>query len=102
MAIAHALLAALQPQRIWERCDVLGRLSELDGGLTRVFLSPQQGAANALVLKGEGRPGILASGVAWNYLREALGTALDAYNVLRIGRGIFRIRHFSSKNSEFE
>jgi allantoate deiminase len=50
MAIAHALLAALQPQRIWERCDVLGRLSELDGGLTRVFLSPQQGAANALVL----------------------------------------------------
>jgi len=41
--------------------------------------------ANALLLRGDGRPGILASGVAWNYLQEALGPALDAYNVLRIG-----------------
>jgi len=41
--------------------------------------------ANALTLRGEGRPGILASGVAWNYLREALGPALERYNVLRIG-----------------
>jgi indolepyruvate ferredoxin oxidoreductase, alpha subunit len=42
-------------------------------------------AANALTLRGEGRPGILVSGVAWNYLEEALGAELERYNVLRIG-----------------
>jgi indolepyruvate ferredoxin oxidoreductase alpha subunit len=41
--------------------------------------------ANALALRGERCPGILVSGVAWNYLQEALGDALDRYNVLRIG-----------------
>jgi allantoate deiminase len=45
-----AVLAALDAQRVYDRCDALGRLSELDGGLTRVFLSPQQRDANALVL----------------------------------------------------
>lgn len=43
-------------------------------------------AANALSLRGEGRVGILVSGLAWNYLREALGDeALEGYNLLRIG-----------------
>lgn len=42
-------------------------------------------AANALTLRGDRCPGILVSGVAWNYLQEALGAALDRYNVLRIG-----------------
>jgi allantoate deiminase len=37
-------------QRIWDRCEALARLSELDGGLTRVFLSKEQKAANELVL----------------------------------------------------
>lgn len=37
-------------QRIWEHCAALGRLSELEGGLTRVFLSREQQAANDLVL----------------------------------------------------
>ena len=32
------------------RCDALARLSELPGGLTRVYLSPEQRAANDLVL----------------------------------------------------
>ena len=41
--------------------------------------------ANRLDLRGEGRPGILVSGVASNYLEEALGDRLDDYNVLRIG-----------------
>jgi indolepyruvate ferredoxin oxidoreductase alpha subunit len=41
--------------------------------------------ANLLTLAGEGRPGIVASGIAWNYLREALGEALADYNVLRVG-----------------
>ena len=33
-----------------QRCDALARHSELPGGLTRVFLSPEQRAANELVL----------------------------------------------------
>jgi allantoate deiminase len=37
-------------QRIWDRCEALARLSELDGGLTRVFLSKEQKAASELVL----------------------------------------------------
>ena len=45
-----AVLTALQAQRVWDRCDALGRLSELPGGLTRVFLSQQQRDANRLVL----------------------------------------------------
>ena len=42
-------------------------------------------AANALTLRGDGRPGILVSGLGWNYLLEALGDALEGYNLLRIG-----------------
>jgi allantoate deiminase len=38
-------------QRIWDHCEALGRLSELEGGLTRVYLSTQQAAANELVLE---------------------------------------------------
>ena len=45
-----AVLAALNAQRVYDHCQTLGRLSELDGGLTRMFLSPQQAQANALVL----------------------------------------------------
>jgi len=36
--------------RIWEHCEALARCSELAGGLTRVYLSPEQRAVNALVL----------------------------------------------------
>jgi allantoate deiminase len=50
MATASSLLSALQPQRIWDRCEALGRLSELPGGLTRVFLSAEQRQASDLVL----------------------------------------------------
>lgn len=51
MSAMHSkVLAALDPQRVWEHCAALGRLSEQEGGLTRVFLSPQQREANALVL----------------------------------------------------
>jgi allantoate deiminase len=45
-----ALLSALQPQRIWDRCEALGRLSEQEGGLTRVFLSAEHRQVNELVL----------------------------------------------------
>lgn len=41
--------------------------------------------ANALTLREGRRPGILASGVAFNYLQEALGAELDRYHLLRIG-----------------
>jgi allantoate deiminase len=40
----------LDPSRILQRCDALARHSELPGGLTRVFLSPQSRAANEAVL----------------------------------------------------
>ena len=42
-------------------------------------------AVNRLDLRGRGRPGILVSGIAWNYLVEALGERLADYNLLRIG-----------------
>jgi len=40
----------LSSERIMQRCDQLARHSELPGGLTRVFLSPENRAANELVL----------------------------------------------------
>jgi len=44
--------APIQPsaQRIWDHCEALAKLSELDGGLTRVYLSDEQRRANELVL----------------------------------------------------
>jgi allantoate deiminase len=46
------MTAPIQPsaQRIWDHCEALARLSELDGGLTRVYLSDEQRRANELVL----------------------------------------------------
>ncbi|MDD2918811.1 thiamine pyrophosphate-dependent enzyme [Rhodoferax sp.] len=40
---------------------------------------------NALAITGKDRPGILVSGLACNYLQEALGDTLQSYNLLRIG-----------------
>lgn len=45
----------------------------------------QAHAANRLELRGTGRPGILVSGIARNYVVEALGERLADYNVLCIG-----------------
>jgi indolepyruvate ferredoxin oxidoreductase alpha subunit len=45
----------------------------------------QAHAHNRLDVRGTGRTGILVSGIAWNYLVEALGDRLTDYNVLRIG-----------------
>jgi allantoate deiminase len=46
------MTAPIQPsaQRIWDHCEALARLSELDGGLTRIYLSDEQRRANELVL----------------------------------------------------
>ena len=58
-----AVLAALDAPRVLAHCDALGRLSEMEGGLTRVFLSPQQRAANSARarLDARGRHGRAAS-----------------------------------------
>ena len=48
-APTSAALAALLPQRVLDRCHALAQLTEQDGGLTRVFLSAEQSAANRLV-----------------------------------------------------
>ena len=37
-------------QRIWDQCEALAKLSEMPGGLTRVYLSDEQRRANELVL----------------------------------------------------
>src|SRR5918993_1079217 len=50
MTHATAILAALDARRVWDHCEALARLSEMEGGLTRVYLSPQQRDANALVM----------------------------------------------------
>ena len=44
--------AAAEPSgtRIWDRCEALSRLSEDSSGLTRIFLSKEQRAANELTL----------------------------------------------------
>ena len=41
--------AALSVERVLDRCEALARFSEQGGGLTRVFLSAEHGAANELV-----------------------------------------------------
>ena len=40
----------LSAQRVWDRLEALGRISEMEGGLTRVYLSSEQRLANELVL----------------------------------------------------
>jgi indolepyruvate ferredoxin oxidoreductase alpha subunit len=59
-----------------------GKLLDKQGALLEYS---ERHPANDLTLRGGARPGILVSGVAWNYLQEALGPALERYNVLRIG-----------------
>jgi len=78
MTTADDLLARLQPQRMWDRCEALGRLSEQDGGLTRVFLSPQQRAANSLVLDWMRDAGLEAR-------LDAIGNCVGRYEGERAG-----------------
>src|SRR5260221_9092353 len=73
-----AVLAALDAQRVWDHCDALGRLSEQEGGLTRVFLSPQQREANALVLAWMREAGM-------NAHVDAMGNCVGRYEGARSG-----------------
>jgi len=53
-------------------------------------------AGNQLRISGPGRPGIVVSGIAWNYLVEALGDGLDGFNLLRIGTYPLPVAHLRS------
>ena len=64
--------------RILERCDALARCSEQPGGLTRVYLSDQQRAANALVLRWMEEAGMTAR-------LDAVGNAVGRYEGERPG-----------------
>ena len=68
----------LDPSRILQRCDALARHSELPGGLTRVFLSPQARAASELVLGWMREAGMQAR-------LDAIGNARGRYEGARPG-----------------
>jgi allantoate deiminase len=64
--------------RIFERCDALARCSEQPDALTRVFLSPEQRAANALVLEWMREAGMDAR-------LDAIGNVIGRYEGERPG-----------------
>ena len=68
----------LDPARIMERCDALARHSELPGGLTRVFLSPEARAATDKVLGWMREAGMQAR-------LDAIGNAAARYEGERPG-----------------
>jgi allantoate deiminase len=68
----------LDPARIMQRCDALARHSELAGGLTRVFLSPQARAASDKVLGWMREAGMQAK-------LDAIGNAAGRYEGERPG-----------------
>src|SRR5215207_5915315 len=76
--MTSAVLAALDAQRVWDHCDALGRLSEQEGGLTRIFLSPQQREANALVMAWMREAGMTAH-------VDAMGNCVGRYEGTRPG-----------------
>jgi allantoate deiminase len=68
----------LDASRIMQRCDALARYSELPGGLTRVFLSPEGRAAGDAVLGWMREAGMQAS-------LDAMGNAVGRYEGERAG-----------------
>jgi len=68
----------LSPERILERCESLAQHSELPGGLTRVFLSPQARAATDKVLGWMREAGMQAK-------LDAIGNAAGRYEGSRSG-----------------
>jgi allantoate deiminase len=71
-------MATLSAQRIWDHCEALARLSEMDGGLTRVFVSKEQQAANELVLGWMRAAGMSAR-------LDAIGNVIGRYEGERAG-----------------
>ena len=68
----------LNAARIMQRCDQLARHSELAGGLTRVFLSPEHRAASDLVLGWMREAGMRAE-------RDAIGNTVGRFEGVRAG-----------------
>ncbi len=68
----------LDPSRILQRCDALARHSELPGGLTRVFLSAENRAANEAVLGWMGEAGMQAK-------LDPIGNVVGRYEGARAG-----------------
>jgi len=68
----------LSAERIMQRCEALARHSELPGGLTRVFLSPENRAASELVLGWMRAAGMQAR-------LDAIGNAAGRYEGERPG-----------------
>jgi allantoate deiminase len=68
----------ISPERIMQRCEALARHSELPGGLTRVFLSPESRAAGELVLGWMREAGLQAS-------LDAIGNVRGRYEGERPG-----------------
>jgi len=55
-------------------------------GKQRGFLAwSDEHPANVLNITRKGRPAVLASGIAWGYVEEALGAGLESWNTLRVG-----------------
>lgn len=79
MTSAPASLAVLDARRVWDHCEALARLSETEGGLTRVYLSPQQKDANALVLAWMREAGMDAH-------LDAMGNCVGRYEATTPGR----------------
>jgi allantoate deiminase len=68
----------LDARRILDRCDALARCSEQPDGLTRVFLSPQQHEANAMVLGWMREAGMATR-------QDAIGNVVGRYEGKRDG-----------------
>jgi len=69
---------SIDASRILARCDALAALSEQPDGLTRVFLSPEQRAANELVLSWMREAGLSAS-------LDAIGNCVGRYEAAKPG-----------------
>ena len=74
-----ALLRPIFAQRIWDRCEALAACSETPNALTRVYLSEQQRAANALVLAWMRAAGMTAR-------IDAIGNVVGRYEGQQPGR----------------
>ena len=68
----------VEASRIMQRCDALARHSELPGGLTRVFLSPESRAAGEAVLGWMREAGMQAR-------LDAIGNVVGRYEGARAG-----------------
>ncbi|MDD5478179.1 thiamine pyrophosphate-dependent enzyme [Rhodoferax sp.] len=107
-------LAAQRAQNVAHFVDDPRRFILLPGNARKAYASlidkqtalqayGESSAINPLTLRGDKCPGILVSGLAWNYLQEALGTGLEQYNLLRIGfypLPIKKIRQLLDASSE--